>query len=236
MREKKRKFSANLIRALKKTIWGAALFSFCWMLWALFSGAQGDEMVYLADASDQYFTAPEDYATYQEEYEAAHAAEHEETRRILEAIERSETERTLEDQKYHEESLKAQREADEELSYDSLELLACLVEAEAGNQGMAGKRLVADVVLNRVESGSFPDSIDEVVAQEGQFQVWENGRINKVSPSTETYEAVRMELAGPRLNDEVIFFRTNRFSSFGEPWEKIGDHYFCTISVAEEKE
>lgn len=42
-------------------------------------------------------------------------------------------------------------EISEEIYYDSLEYLACLVEAEAGNQDELGKRLVVDVVLNRVD-------------------------------------------------------------------------------------
>ena len=40
--------------------------------------------------------------------------------------------------------------------YDSLELLACCVEAEAGDQGLVGKKYVVDVVLNRVDDEDFP--------------------------------------------------------------------------------
>lgn len=60
-------------------------------------------------------------------------------------------------------------ETTEEIAMDSLELLAQLVEAEAGNQDAIGKRLVVDVVLNRVDSDAFPDTIEEVIFQPYQF-------------------------------------------------------------------
>ncbi len=60
-------------------------------------------------------------------------------------------------------------ETTEEIAMDSLELLAQLVEAEAGNQDKVGKRLVVDVVLNRVDSDTFPDTIEEVIFQPYQF-------------------------------------------------------------------
>ena len=51
----------------------------------------------------------------------------------------------------------------EEYYYDDLELLACLVWAEAGNQDLKGKQLVADVVLNRMYDPRFPDTISDVI-------------------------------------------------------------------------
>ena len=43
-----------------------------------------------------------------------------------------------------------------------LDLFARCVESEAGNQGLYGKQLVADVILNRVNSPNFPDTFWEV--------------------------------------------------------------------------
>tara|TARA_R110002020_G_scaffold107277_2_gene249261 strand:- start:153 stop:2831 length:2679 start_codon:yes stop_codon:yes gene_type:complete len=51
-----------------------------------------------------------------------------------------------------------------------LDRLIKLVEAEAGNQGDEGKRGVAAVILNRLMSGGFPNTIKEVAEQSGQFQ------------------------------------------------------------------
>ena len=118
-------------------------------------------------------------------------------------------------------------ELEEELFYDSLELLALCVESEAGNQGLYGKKLVADVVLNRVDSPDYPDNIADVIMQQNQFSVVLDGRIWTVEPSEETFEAIREELE-VRTNTEIIFFTSEGYSPYGEPWGKVGDHYFST--------
>lgn len=115
----------------------------------------------------------------------------------------------------------------EEKYSDSLELLACAVQAESGNQPLEGKKLVVDVILNRVDSPDFPNDIDAVLNQSGQFGVVRNGSINKVEPTDETWEAVLSEIES-RTNSEVIYFQAGSFSSYGHDWKKIGDHYFST--------
>ena len=115
----------------------------------------------------------------------------------------------------------------EEAYYDSLELLAMCVEAEAGNQGDLGKRLVVDVVLNRVDDPDYPDTIDAVIMQKNQFSVVGDGRIWQMIPAESTYAAVRAELEH-RTNYEVLFFTAEGFSKYGTDWQKVGDHYFST--------
>lgn len=117
----------------------------------------------------------------------------------------------------------------EEMYYDSLELLAMCVEAEAGNQSLYGKRLVVDVILNRVDdtTGNWPDTIAEVITQPYQFSSYWNGSIEKAIPTEETFEAVRMELE-ERTNTEVLFFTSEGWGDYGTHWKKIEDHYFCT--------
>lgn len=107
----------------------------------------------------------------------------------------------------------------------SIDLLERCVEAEAGNQSILGKQLVADVILNRVNDPDFPDTITDVIKQKGQFSVVSNGSIDSVSVSAETKEAVKKELVS-QVNEEVIFFQTGSFSPYGEDFEKVGDHYF----------
>src|SRR5574344_141889 len=109
--------------------------------------------------------------------------------------------------------------------YDSLELLACCVEAEAGNQGLVGKKYVGDVVLNRVDDEDWPYNITDVIMQQNQFSVVLDGRIWEVEPTEETFQAVREELEH-RTNNEVLFFTSEGFSQYGTAWKKIGDHYF----------
>lgn len=119
-----------------------------------------------------------------------------------------------------------------EYYYDSLELLALCVEAEAGDQGLYGKKLVADVVLNRVDSPDFPDNITDVILQCGnngvyQFSVVGDGRIYAMEPTEETFQAIREELES-RTNKDILFFTAEGFSPYGSAWEKVGDHYFST--------
>lgn len=107
----------------------------------------------------------------------------------------------------------------------AIDLMARCIEAEAGNQSSLGKRLVADVILNRVQSEAFPDSIEGVITQPGQFGVVANGSINEVTSSEETMQAVLTEMNG-RIDEEIIYFQAGRFSQFGEPAYQVDKHYF----------
>ena len=103
-------------------------------------------------------------------------------------------------------------------------LLVQIVHAEAGNQDLLGRRLVVDVVLNRVEHSDFPNTISGVIYQPGQFQPVINGTIN-LTPDEMDALAVEMELK-QRTNNRLLYFRTKRYASYGEPAYKVGDHYF----------
>lgn len=107
------------------------------------------------------------------------------------------------------------------------ELLAQLVRAEAGNQSLEGKRLVADVVLNRVRSSEFPDTITEVIYQEGQFTVVGNGALDKAgwTVDEEDFEAVRLETEEAQLNTDILYFSRGK-SVYGTNWFKVGAHWF----------
>lgn len=120
-----------------------------------------------------------------------------------------------------------EEELAEEAYYDSLELLALCIEAEAGNQGLIGKKYVCDVVLNRVDDADYPDNITDVILQQNQFSVVLDGRIWEVEPTEETFQAVREELEA-RTNYDVLFFSCEGYSKYGTDWKKIGDHYFST--------
>ena len=113
---------------------------------------------------------------------------------------------------------------EEEQWYDSLEYLACCVEAEAGNQSELGKRLVCDTVLNRFDSGKY-ETLYDVINEDNQYSVVSNGSILSVTPSEETYRIVAEELDN-RTNTEVLYFRTKHYHTFGTPLFKEDDHYF----------
>lgn len=69
-------------------------------------------------------------------------------------------------------------------------LLMKIAQAEAGNQGEEGMWLVMSVVMNRVESADYPDTIEEVIFQESQFSSVADGNFdNAVIISAEAQEA-----------------------------------------------
>ncbi|MGC4377173.1 cell wall hydrolase [Fictibacillus sp. Mic-4] len=65
------------------------------------------------------------------------------------------------------------------VSANDRDLLARLVRAEAGGEPYDGKVAVAIVVLNRVDSPDFPNTVHDVIYQKGQFSPVANGQINQ---------------------------------------------------------
>ena len=118
--------------------------------------------------------------------------------------------------------------------WGELELLAAVVEAEAGNQDMTGKRLVVDVVLNRVGSPLFPDTITEVLEQPGQFSTMWNGAVEEAGwhMQEDDYTAVMMEITGVRLDYDIYFFTAGEYNASCEPAYIHGDHFFGYLSDA----
>lgn len=112
----------------------------------------------------------------------------------------------------------------EDLSASDKVLIAQAVHAEAENQDLLGKRLVADVVLNRVEHEDFPDTVEEVIYQPGQFEPVENGSIEN-EPDSEDYFAVELETK-KRTCETTLFFKTGGYSEYGKHHYQVGDHYF----------
>ena len=72
-------------------------------------------------------------------------------------------------------------------------ILLKIAMAEADGEGTEGKALVMRVVLNRVEDREFPNSVEGVVFQSGQFEpVLDDGRYWNVEPDAECYKALYM--------------------------------------------
>lgn len=89
-----------------------------------------------------------------------------------------------------------------------------IVEAEAGGEDKKGKMLVANVVLNRVESDDFPNSISEVIFQSDngitQFSPISDGRFYQVTVSQETIEAVNQVLMGEDNSQGALYFAARK--------------------------
>ena len=111
------------------------------------------------------------------------------------------------------------------MTNDEYELFAKCVEAEAGTEGFIGKQYVVDVILNRVDSEKYPNTIKDVIMQKHQFEVVSNGRIYDVTPTEETYKAINTELES-QLDNEITAFRMSHYHSFGTPKFHYKNHYF----------
>ncbi len=92
------------------------------------------------------------------------------------------------------------------LSESDYNTLLRIVQAESGGCDIIGKILVANVILNRVESNEFPDSIHGVVYQKSQFSPVIDGSINRCKVSDETREAVERALNGEDPSEGALYF------------------------------
>lgn len=103
-----------------------------------------------------------------------------------------------------------------EFSDDEMEVLLRIVEAEAGSEDEDGRLLVANVILNRVESDRFPDNVTDVVFQQSggvtQFSPVASGRYYKVKISEETVSAVGRALMGEDISQGALFFASRKYA------------------------
>jgi len=118
------------------------------------------------------------------------------------------------------------------------QVLLKIVEAEAGCEDTEGKMLVANVVMNRVRNGYFPNTVTEVVYQRqdgtAQFSPVSDGRIDRVNVSQETVDAVARVLNGEDISQGALFFRSVRSRSgwFDQKLSRVlehGNHIFYTM-------
>ena len=97
-----------------------------------------------------------------------------------------------------------------QLSDKDYDALLRIVEAEAGGEDQNGKLLVANVVLNRVNSEVFPDTVWDVVMQReqgiAQFSPTVDGRFQNVHVSDDTIAAVERALYGEDISQGALYF------------------------------
>ena len=111
-------------------------------------------------------------------------------------------------------------------SSDDMTLLAAIIQCEAGSECYEGKVAVGAVVLNRVRSSRWPNSISGVIYQRGQFSPVSNGSLARVLASGNISSACRRAaadaLAGvDPTGGKMFFHRVN-----GDSGLVIGNHVF----------
>lgn len=115
------------------------------------------------------------------------------------------------------------------LTDEELVLLQKVVSAESRGESMEAQYHVACVILNRLESSIFPDSLEEVVNQSGQFSCVESGAIVNVPITESVVEAVASALDDNTLDANVMWFRSDYYHPFHQNAFQIGQMFFSTI-------
>lgn len=110
-------------------------------------------------------------------------------------------------------------------------LLARVVYGEARGEPYRGKVAVAAVVLNRVRSASFPNTMSGVVYQKGAFSIVADGQIN-LTPDSDSIRAARDALNGVDPTSGCLYYynpakTTNQWMLSRPIMVRIGRHVFC---------
>ena len=116
------------------------------------------------------------------------------------------------------------------LDEDDEYLLAKIAMAEAEGQSTKGKALVMCVVINRVLSNEFPDSVYDVIYDENQFSPISNGRFDRVEPNKDCYKSLDMIKSGWDESNGALYFESCK----GKSWHsenlkflfKVDEHRF----------
>jgi N-acetylmuramoyl-L-alanine amidase len=126
--------------------------------------------------------------------------------------------------------------ASAEPAYDAAELdcLAKAVHREAGNQSREGKLAVAQLVINRVKSGRFANSICGVINQRGQFfqtSAYSPRRDTAQWASAEAVAREALDGSAPEVVPGAVFFHAtyiapNSWFRTRERVTTLGDHVF----------
>lgn len=123
------------------------------------------------------------------------------------------------------------RYAELHFSDEDVYILACLVYHEARGESFEGQVAVVEVVLNRMLSDYFPDTVEEVVFQK-YGDVWQFSPapyLYSAEPDKEQYLAVHTAIEEREhiLSEDTAYFST---APYNESVDMIiGNHYFCKI-------
>lgn len=106
------------------------------------------------------------------------------------------------------EEAKAAEEAASAINEDDLYYLAAAITKEAGSNWITDEHqmMVGNVILNRVASSAFPDTIYGVLTQKGQYP-WASKGIN-ITPTERAYSNARRLLSGERILPENVVYQS----------------------------
>ena len=120
----------------------------------------------------------------------------------------------------------------EPISFDELYLLARVIDCEAGSDWLTDdfRLCVGGVVLNRVASPEFPDTLQEVIYQRGQYNVVNTPRFASLAPRRACVDAAMRLLQGERRMVPAVVFQSDSlqgelFTMYAD--RRLGNTYFC---------
>ena len=120
----------------------------------------------------------------------------------------------------------------EPISFDELYLLARVIDCEAGSDWLTDdfRLCVGEVVLNRVASPEFPDTLREVVYQRGQYNVVNAPRFASLAPRRACVDAALRLLEGERRMVPAVVYQSDSlqgelFTMYAD--RRLGNTYFC---------
>ena len=118
------------------------------------------------------------------------------------------------------------------ISFDDLYLLSKVICYEAGSDWLTDefRICVGEVIMNRVASPEYPDSIHDVIYQKGQYACVNSARFAGLVPTEECIDAALRLLCGERRMVPSVVFQSNDLQ--GEPFtmytdRRLGTTYFC---------
>lgn len=120
------------------------------------------------------------------------------------------------------------RPGDSYYDADALFWMSRIIHAESGDQTLEGKIAVGNVVMNRVRSPEFPNTLYDVLNQQNQFVP--TGVISQMSPNSESVVAAKLVMEGAVVMPTALFFNMKGLPSYAASYRPyittIGDHDF----------
>ena len=109
--------------------------------------------------------------------------------------------------------------------------LSRIIFAESGNQPLEGQMAVGIVVMNRVESPIYPNTVEGVLAQKNQFSTYQSGRLAQRTPNASSVIAAKLVLDGGVVEEvkDALYFDSSANSWAARNKEcvaVIGNHKF----------
>ena len=112
-----------------------------------------------------------------------------------------------------------------QLTTEEIETLGRIVQLECGYDIQESKCATIETIFNRIFDPRYPNTLEEVLSQQGQFSTWRKRTIAKATPTDDTYMCINMVLNGQTNVLEMDSLKFNN-RPIGKNPIKIGAQYY----------